>query len=115
MLQTTLSCFAKIWEASHIGNACLQSVSHTEAEGLIKITDGGFRRQHMVLHTKALHAQRLLLYGLNPHVPGLWCLQFMDVRDGKPLASEWRYLKHTWSQDCIVTKAGFVAWQVISL
>ncbi len=90
----------------------VRALSPWGAKALLGITAGGIGRQHWVRHVLPLAHQRLLIFGMNPHLPGMACLHFVHAADGRTLLAEWRYRQPDWIQALHVIKAATVIWQV---
>lgn len=82
-------------------------------EALDKDITWGLSHIHCLKHVFPMNHGRLLVYGVNPRVPGMWCRQIVHVPTGETLDSKWQVFPFGEVTAPIVTKEGFIAWQVM--
>ncbi len=90
----------------------VRTLSPRRAAALIAITAGGLTEQHWMRYVHPLNNRRLLIYGKNPHIPGMTCLHFVSAVDGRTLLTEWRYRRPSWVETQHISPDATVIWQV---
>ena len=68
--------------------------------------------QHTLWRINTLAQQRLLLFGLNPYIPGMYCLHYVSSADGSTLHTEWRYLDPRSRVKMFAKQDASIVWQV---